>query len=62
MKINRVAWVLIVLGLISISFLIFFQVNSIQSKDAKRVKFCSSAKSLTAMVYDRRSVIAADKI
>ncbi|MBD2364549.1 hypothetical protein H6G36_25805 [Anabaena minutissima FACHB-250] len=57
MKINRVAWILIVLGLISISFLIFFQINSFQSKDANRVKFCKSAKALTA----KPEVIAVEK-
>jgi hypothetical protein len=61
MKINRVAWILIVLSLISISFLIVLQVNSWQSKDAKRVKFCSTAKPLTATVYDNTPVKRSDQ-
>ncbi|HIK04024.1 MAG TPA: hypothetical protein IGS40_04825 [Trichormus sp. M33_DOE_039] len=53
MKTNRVVLILIVLSFISISFLIFWQINSWQVKDAKRVKFCSNAKSLTAIATDK---------
>lgn len=53
MKTNRVVWILIVLSFISISFLIFWQINSWQVKDAKRVKFCANTKSLTVIATDK---------
>ncbi|AFY47990.1 hypothetical protein Nos7524_2140 [Nostoc sp. PCC 7524] len=56
MKTNRFVQILIVLSFISISFLTFLQVNSWQLKDAKRVKFCSRAKPLTAIATDQYDV------
>ncbi|MCF4968304.1 hypothetical protein [Nostoc sp. CMAA1605] len=53
MKTNRFVQILVVVCVISIGFLVFWQINSWQVKDAKRVKICANTKSLTAIATDK---------